>query len=166
VLKGALTLTVADADALLTDTVAQNAIRDGIAKTLTVQASQVLLKITKVRRLTAEPRRYQERNLAGTSVTAVYTVTVPGTAGAALQATVKNLATNTAASVLNSKIQAEVTKAKGADYTVTVASKSAVTSSYTTAVAPAGANVASSAMCRSRMAAATSMLVSMMLALF
>jgi len=163
VLKGALTLTVADADALLNDTVAQNAIRDGIAKTLTVQASQVLLKITKVRRLTAEPRRYQERNLAGTSVTADYTVTVPGTAGAALQATVKNLATNTAASVLNSKIQAEVTKAKGADYTVTVASKSAVTSSYTTAVAPAGA---SSAMRRSRMAAATSMLVSMMLALF
>jgi len=156
VLQGALTLAVSDADALLTDTAAKDAIRDGIAKLLSVTTSQVVLSIKKVRRLAAE------RNLAGTSVSVTYIVTVPASSGAALQTTVKTRLTNAATSALTTEIQAEVTKAKGANYTVSVTSKGPVSSSYATAPV---SDLSSAVRC-SQIAAATSMLVLMMLAPF
>jgi len=168
VLKGALTLNVADADAFLSDFVAMGAIKKGIAKTLAVTRSQVLMTTSKMRRLAVGDST--NRNLVSVAVPdyveADYTVTVPASSGAKLQSSVKNLAMTATRSTFTMEIQAEVAKVKGANYTVLVPSMTAVTSSYVTPDSNDDLDAASSAVGCSQTAAAISMLVSMTLASF
>jgi len=118
-------MNVPDPDKFLNDTVAQDAVKTGIADAHTVPASSVALTVEKVARRLALAAQAEEfrRRLAG-GVKIGYTITVAG-GNKTQQEAVKKLANDVTLTQLNTAIQKEVTVKKGANYTIAVTAKEA-----------------------------------------
>jgi len=129
VLSGEVTVTVPDAAAFMTDTVAQDAVREGLAEMVSVPVSYVELTITET-----GGRRLELRRLAG-DVKVEYTITIPlqAVAGSpAVDATAVKAALETkTVSDYSKVIEAKVTAAKGASYKVAVTQKTQVKATQT-----------------------------------
>merc|ERR1719424_2665207 len=132
VLKGSLTLTVPNATAFLTDTVAKNAVIAGIASFIGVEASEVTLIVSMAggRRLAAHG------NGTAGDVKIDYTVTATATKIASAKATMTAATDLTA---LSSAVSTKVVATKGSTYAVVVKSKTAVTVTAATTSAPTSA---------------------------
>jgi hypothetical protein len=148
-ITGKLDLTVPDADAFIADTVAMDAVKEGIAETLGVIASYVTVTAEKVRRLDdglIDLDGVSDRRLAGTGVKISYTVDIPATASATVKSNAQANAKTATAAQYQTATAAKVTAAKGASYTVTVTAVAQVTtddgSSSTTAAPEGSANSA------------------------
>lgn len=131
VLKGSLGMTVPNATAFLTDTVAQEAVADGIASVVGVPASYVTLKVTLdgSRRLGSKQLESIAggRHLtAGQKVKVAYTITMPPDATVTPAAAKSSLESKSVADITTA-IQAKVSIAKGASFTVAVDSKTSIT---------------------------------------
>jgi len=116
---GGLTMTVPNANEFLTDMIAQNAVKEGIAASHSTNDHVVLPSSVKLT-VTANSRRLvaSARRLAG-SVNVTYVITVPSSA----QATVAKLAQAVTAGQLAASIQRSVSLKKGAGFNVAVTSK-------------------------------------------
>jgi hypothetical protein len=126
VIKGDLGMSVPDADAFIADTVALNAVAEGIADTLGVQTQWVQVMATKARRLQGEPSSQSAkglRRLAGTAVTVSYTVNIPPSASSAVASAASGKASSASTAALTQNVQAKLSVAKSATYTITVTSK-------------------------------------------
>jgi len=127
-LKGSLTMTVPDAAQFKDDTVAQNAVKDGIAHVAGVPASYITLTVSISRRLASKGMgsfSQRDRRLVG-SVVVSYTITIPVGATMNASTAVANL-DKTTPEVFTIKISEKVKVAKGDDYRVTVTAKPNVT---------------------------------------
>jgi len=122
-ITGSLGMNVPDADAFLTDTVAQEGVKNGIAETAGVLADYVSLTITKNRRLNDA----HKRRLAGTAVTVAHTITIPQSVPkATADAASAKMAAVTPAQ-LSSTVASKVAAVKGAGFIVSVTSSSTPT---------------------------------------
>jgi len=119
VISGTAGMSVPDADAFLTDTVAQQAVSDGIADTAGVPTGYVAIQVAKVRRLNDD----HERRLAGTAVTITYTITIPVSVSSATASAASAKMAAVTPTQLTTKIAAKVTAAKGSSFVVSVTSK-------------------------------------------
>merc|ERR1712072_860864 len=125
-LSGSMNMNVPDPAAFVTDTVAKNAVKEAIAEVAAVPASYISLEVTVVEERRLESQGFSEgRRLLG-NVKVEYTITIPPGA-AVTPTTASNNLESQSASQVSSTVQNKVAAAKGADYAVTVASKSTMT---------------------------------------
>jgi len=133
-------MTVPDPAAFFSDVVAQNAVAKGLATLLGVPESMitVVVTISGGRRLNlcpTPPCSAPSRLLSG-QVTLSYTIEIPP--GNVDSTSVENTLTSSSTSDLTTAMQTELTAAKGSGWTVTVDSKTAVTSTVKAYSAPTG----------------------------
>jgi hypothetical protein len=127
VMTGSLGMTVPDADAFVADSVALNAVKDGIADNLGVDPTWVEVTATKNRRLSRELEKSKLRKLAGTSVSVEYTINFPASASTALVTATEGKLQTVTPTELTSSVSAKVQQAKGNSYSVSVTSKTVPT---------------------------------------
>jgi len=123
IILGSLGMAVPDADAFLSDTVAQQAVKDGIADTAGVPTDYVTIDVAKTRRLNGE----HKRRLAGTAITVTYTITLPLSVSSATAAAASAKMKAVTPAQLTTTIATKVTAVKGASFIVSVTSKAAPT---------------------------------------
>lgn len=126
VISGDIAVTVPDADAFLTDTVAHTAVEAGIAETAGVPPAWVTVTVVKAtggRRLNGD----SDRRLAGTAVVITFTITIPQTASSSQASMAGSKMKAATPAMITTKVQAKVTAAKGSSFTISVSSKTAPT---------------------------------------
>jgi hypothetical protein len=135
VVTGSLGMSVPDADAFIVDSVALNAVAEGIAETIGVQPAWVSATATKVRRLQGEDDSQSvqgRRRLAGTIVSVSYAVNIPASASSAVVSDASGKLTYVSTAMLTQKVQTKLSAAKSPNYTITVTSKTAPAASKAT----------------------------------